>query len=164
MCVFASTISYISAILCLPVALNKLEMTIFLAKTSYETWINGQWKHSHRSMRDFLLEVIIHTTKTKTPGKINTDWPLVAGRRLCICPGPVCWRAQGGQSLWKSCSGCSRCFLSARKCSPCNCCCWDSVPLKAEQRQAWSGNAQREPGLIKSFNHSNISDSLFWAE
>lgn len=35
---------------------------------------------------------------------------------------------------------------------------------KAEERQAWSGNAQRGHGLIKSFNHSNSSDSLFWAE
>lgn len=127
-------------ILCLLVALNRKWDHVFLSSKNKLWDLKSMLsENSHRSVRDFILEVVIHRTQTKIGGErgsggwVNNDWPLAAGRRLCICPDPVCWRARGGQSLWKSCLGYSHCFLSARKCSPCNCCCWDSVPLKGKR-------------------------------
>lgn len=36
-------------------------MTFFLAvETSYEALISAQWKHSHRSVSHFILEVVTH--------------------------------------------------------------------------------------------------------
>lgn len=137
----------------------------FLAtKPSCEAWISAQWKSRRRSMSDFRLEIVIHTTQAKMKNKQTVPDLLLLKTSVCLLrPSPL--KGSGKLGSLKQLFGLQPLLSVGEEMQSMRSLCRERVCWKARERQAWRAHAQREQGLIKSSNHSNVSpSSLGWVE